>query len=193
LAHLIGVVLTCIGVFASAWSSAQEGWHGEVSTDIAFPTKKLAGADLDVGAGFNGTIAYGFTPKFGTYIGWGWHLFHAGSALTGFDVDAKETGYSLGVQWRDRFGNSAIGYRVRAGVTINRIEIENDAGDIVADSKHGVGFEVGAALIVPLDGAWELTPGITYRSLSRDMTIANQKRDVDLRYVAVGVGIVRRF
>jgi hypothetical protein len=193
LKHFIGAALTCIAVFASSWSMAQEGWQWEFRSDVAFPTKKLGNADLDIGAGIQGTIAYGFTPKWGTYFGWGWHYFRADTALTGSNVDVNETGYVLGVQWRDRFSNSGLGYRLRAGVTVNRIEIENDAGDIIARSKHGVGFELGAALIVQLGAAWDLTPGIDYRSLSRDMTITNQKRGVDLRYVAVGVGFSRSF
>ena len=171
---------------------AEEGWHWEFASDLAIPNGKLGPATLTHGLGFDATIAYGFTPKLGTYFGWNWHRFTADSALTGSKVDVNESGFVWGLQWRDRFAQTDFDYRLRAGVVYNQIELE-DSRSIIADTKHGTGWEMGAALLIPLIGHWVLTPSIRYRSLSRSLTPLNQAYAVDLRYYTLGAGILLRF
>lgn len=184
-----------LGVFATApfHASGEEGWHWELRTGVAVPTGNLGNAELDTGFGLEGTVAYGFSPNLSGYFGWDYHNFGVDRRLAGTDVDVDETGYVFGAQWQDKLGYGSLDYRVRAGITINHIELENSAGSIVADSGHGPGFELGAALLVPLGAQWTLTPGLRFRMLSRDIPLNGRDVSVDLRYFTVGVGISRPF
>lgn len=81
----------------------------------------------------------------------------------------------------------------RAGGIYNHIEVENEGGDITADSGHGLGWEIGAGLQVDLGSNWNLRPQVGYRSLSRDIEIGSNSIDVDLNYISLGVGISKLF
>ncbi|MEZ5741843.1 MAG: outer membrane beta-barrel protein [Burkholderiaceae bacterium] len=175
-------------------SSAQGRWHWEAGADVAEPTRHLGNADLKTGIGFEGLLSVDITPRFGLYGGVDWHRFEAGRALTGFRVDAQETGYVLGLQWQDRFSaTSRLGYRLRGGATYSQIELEDRHGDSYADSGHGSGWEVGAALLISLPNQWTLTPGIRYRAVSRTLPIGNDRVPVNLEYVRIGVSVTRPF
>lgn len=73
------------------------------------------------------------------------------------------------------------------------MEVENDAGDITADSNHGLGWEVGVRLQIDLGNNWNLRPELGYRALTRDIEIGTVTTDVDLNYVSFGVGIAKLF
>ncbi|MGB5436736.1 MAG: opacity protein, partial [Maribacter sp.] len=72
-------------------------------------------------------------------------------------------------------------------------EVENSEGDITADSGHGIGWELGAGLNVDLGSNWHLRPQVGYRVLSRDIEIGTTTTDVNLNYIAAGVGIAKVF
>lgn len=104
----------------------------------------------------------------------------------------EETGYAYGLRFEypfmsDRESSPAI--RIHAGGTYNHLEFENADGDQVADSDHGVGWEPGAGVAFPVGDAWKITPGARFRSLSRDVTVADVTTDVDLRYIAADVAV----
>lgn len=120
----------------------------EVAGDIAFPTDKLGLSKLNNGLGFDATISYGMTPKIGTCFGCNWHHFRADSALTGSRVDVNESGFVLGMQWRDRLAQTGFDYRLRGGIIVNHLEIEDGNSAIIADSGHSIGWELGVALLV---------------------------------------------
>jgi opacity protein-like surface antigen len=132
----------------------------------------------------------------GAYAGWGWNQFKSeDSSFAGSgDTDFEETGYTFGLQFIHPIGNSDnLSYLFRAGGIYNHIEVENDAGDITADSGHGLGWEIGAGVQVDLGSNWNLRPQVGYRSLSRDIDIGNTSTDVDLNYISLGVGISKSF
>lgn len=154
-----------------------------------FPTKELANTNLKTGFGFEGTVAYKFLPHLGAYAGWGWNHFAADNSFAGTDMDFEETGYSLGLQFIHPVENSKLNYLIGAGAIYNHIEIENNQGDIVADSKHGWGWRAEAGIDVPVAKQLHLTPTIRYQTLSRDFAIGETKTAGDLNYVSVGVGL----
>jgi hypothetical protein len=63
----------------------------------------------------------------------------------------------------------------------------------VTNSGHGLGWEGGAGLAVRLDDHWRITPGLRFRSLTRDLTIGGTRTPADLRYLAIEAGFSRRF
>ncbi|WP_148270515.1 outer membrane protein [Haliscomenobacter hydrossis] len=85
-------------------------------------------------------------------------------------------------------GESKLHYLLEGGGIANHIEIENKEGDIINDSGHGLGWQVGAGLGVSLSDRFRITPSIRYRTLSRDFDITKVKTEVDLNYLSVGLG-----
>jgi opacity protein-like surface antigen len=83
---------------------------------------------------------------------------------------------------------------VRAGGLFNHVEIEDeDAGDLIADSKHTLGFEVGGGLDVTLNDRWSLTPGVRYRRFEPNVRFNGAESSSTLSYVTVDVGLALRF
>ncbi len=91
-----------------------------------------------------------------------------------------------------RAGSPTAGW-IRAGGTYNHLELENSDGDLVEDSGHGLGWELGAGLTLPLSRSWVVTPGIRYRRLNRDLTLESRTVPVELEYLAFEFGFGRRF
>jgi opacity protein-like surface antigen len=133
------------------------------------------------------------------YAGWEWHHFATDNLIASQELDVEETGYTFGLRFEHPLrgessaDGSALGYWLRAGGTVNHIEIENDDGDIVADTDHGLGWEVGGGLTIPLRDRLALTPGVRYRALSRDLALGQTTRSVSLRYVTATVGLTIAF
>jgi long-subunit fatty acid transport protein len=191
--HVVTVIIGLVILFASYPVEAQDRWSLEIRSGAAFATQDLGDADLGVGFGFEGTVAYRFMPHLAAYAGWDWCHFSADQSFAGADVDVEETGYAFGLQFVHPLGASSLAYFIRAGGILNHIEIENDGRDIVADSKQGLGWEVGAGVVLSLGDCWRLAPGVRYRSLSRDIEIGVASTPVDLTYLAVEVGLSRSF
>lgn len=192
------IQISAIGIFILLLTNtgfAQDKWSAELRPNINFATKDLGDAELKIGFGFEAAIGYRFMPHLGAYVGWGWNQFKSDNssfAGTG-DTDFEETGYTFGLQFIHPINDSSISYLIRAGGIYNHIEVENSAGDITADSGHGLGFELGAGLNVDLGSNWNLRPQVGYRALSRDIEIGNTTTDVDLNYISFGVGIAKVF
>lgn len=189
-AGVLGLAL-CI---VPATVTAQSRFHFELRPGVAIPTQDLADASLTIGIGFEGTIGYRFLPHLGVYAGWDWHHFTADQSFAGNDLDFEETGYAFGLRFQHPLGGetSTVALQLRGGGTVNHIEVENNSGDLVVDTGHGLGWEVGAGVAVRL-GGWELVPGARYRSLRRDFEIGATTTTGTLRYLAIEFGVARRF
>lgn len=177
-------------------SFAQDKWSVELRPGVNFATTDLADAELQTGFGAELSLGYKFMPHLGAYIGWGWNQFKSENSNfvgTG-DTDFEETGYTFGLQFVKQFSeDSKLSYLLRAGGIYNHIEVENSAGDITGDSGHGLGWELGAGINANLGRGWNLRPQIGYRALSRDIKIATTTTNVDLNYIAIGIGIAKTF
>lgn len=109
-------------------------------------------------------------------------------------MDFEETGYVFGVQFEHPMGDpDSPAVFVRFGGTWNHLELENEAGDIVGDTGHGLGWEAGAGLAFPLGERWRLTPGVRYRSAEREFGLNGASIPAVLRYVAFEIGFRRLF
>lgn len=189
----MSVLITVILIFTVYLARAQGRFAIELRPALSFATQDLGDADLKTGFGFEGVLTYRFTNSAGAYAGWGWNRFAADQSFAGSEADFEETGYVFGVQFNPTVGAGAFGLYVRAGAIVNHIEVENKAGDIKADSGHGLGFQLGAGLDVGLGSNWQLRPGIKYQALSRDLEVENNTVPVDLTYFSFGVGIAKTF
>lgn len=176
-------------LFAAHPAEAQNRWSLQFRSGAAVATEDLGDAEIGTGFGFEGTVSYRFLPHLATYAGWGWTMFSADQSFAGPDVGFEETGYTFGLEFIHPLGKSGIGYLLRVGGILNHIEVENDDGDIIGDSGHGLGWQFGTGLAIPLSDRWSMLPSVRYRSLSRSIEFAGVNTDVDLSYVSAGVGI----
>lgn len=170
-------------------AQAQKKWSFDVRPGVNFPTKDLGNADLKTGFGLEGTFTYRILPSLGAYAGWSWNRFSSEQSFMGNNMDFEETGYCFGFQFMQKFKQSKTGYTIKGGGTYNHIETENSNGDIINDTGHGLGWQVGAGVNVPIGNRWFLVPEVRYRSLSRTIGTGDGKRDVNLNYISTGVGI----
>ncbi len=188
------VVLVCLFAFSVfATAPASGSWSLHLSGGATFPTQDVGETELGTGLGLEALVGYRFMPHLEGYAGWDYHHFGADESATGDDVDTEETGYAFGLRFVHPIGESALSYVARAGATYNHIEMENDDGDIIADSGHGLGWEAGVGLDIPIGDSWSVVPMVRYRSLSREIEIEDEATDVDLTYVATDLGITWSF
>ncbi len=181
------VALTLLTVFNQ--SRAQDKWSLELRPGVNYATQDIADANLELGFGTELTIAYRFMPHLAAYAGWSYNNFAVDQSFAGTDASFEETGYTFGFQLIHPIGESTLSYLVRVGGTYNHIEIENNDGDIIIDSGHGLGWQAEAGLVIPLNERFSLLPSVRYRSLNRDIKIENVSTSVDLNYLSVGVGL----
>ncbi len=175
------------------WSLAAQRLTLDARGAVAVP-QELAGTSLSTGGGFGAVLAYRVLPHLGVYGGWDWMHFGADNNFGGVDVDFNETGYTFGLRFEHPFASaSAIRYRLEGGGTYKHVEVENPVGDLVFDTKHGLGFEAAAGVVVPVGGNLRLVPAVRYRALTRDYEVGSATVNGDLRYVALEVGVAWRF
>ena len=184
---LTTAVLTLFVLFNQ--SIAQDKWSLEFRPGVDYATKDIVDADLELGFGAELTIAYRFMPHLAAYAGWSYNNFAVDQSFAGTDANFEETGYTFGFQFIHPIGETTLSYLVRLGGTYNHIEIENNDGDIIIDSGHGLGWQVEGGLVIPLSEKFSLLPSVRYRSLNRDIEIENVSTSVELNYLSVGVGL----
>jgi len=193
LRRIVGTItLALLALPASSPAQSRVGF--EFRAGAALPTQDLADAELQTGLGFEGTIGYRLMPHLGLYAGWDWHHFNAKQSFAGADLDFETTGYAFGLRFQHPFRGETggVAYQLRAGGILNHIEVEDHDGDLVVDTGHGLGFEVGAGLAIPMRG-WQLVPGVRYRSLKRDFEIGTTTTPGTLSYLTIDLGFARRF
>jgi hypothetical protein len=185
---LLPLIAACL---VAAPAQAQFGI--EVSGAGEFATQDLGPAELGTGLGLEATLTYRFMPHLSAYAGWGWNHFPTDGAPAGPDGSAEETGYTFGLQFAHPLGTAPVGYYVAAGGVYDHVEIEDGDGDLVGDTGHGLGWQAGAGLVLPLSSRVSLTPGVRYRSLSRDLDVDGQTTEMDLSYLSGRVGVAVTF
>jgi hypothetical protein len=190
-----GLLFLAIFGLISIGSFAQENekrFGFEISSGASVATKKLGGAKVNPGFGFEGIFHYRFMPHFGAYAGWGWNKFGADESFAGNNVNFEETGYVLGLQFKHLIGESKTSYYLRAGGLYNHIELEND-GDVTHNSGHGLGWQAAGGFDFQLGKNWSLTPGIKFNAVNRSVENEGAKVPLELNYLQVRFGILKKF
>lgn len=185
-----GVLLAGALMASATTVGAQQRWQLTVSPGAAFPTSDFDNAQLDTGYGSDLTISYRFLDHLSGYAGWGWQHFVTRASGDGAEADLEQTGYAFGLVFQHPFGAArSPSWQVRAGGTVKHLELENADGDIIADSGHEVGWEVGVGVSFGLGNRWELIPGIGYRSMNADMDVSGTSTSGTLEYVWATLGV----
>jgi hypothetical protein len=133
-------------------------------------------------------------PGLDLYGGWDWLRFAPDRSFAGDDRYFEENGYTFGLRFEGALGGGEEALiRIDGGGTYRHVEIEDQGGDLIENSGHSLGMEVGAGLVFPLNGSWRITPMLRYRSLSPEFDLAGGKVEGDLRYGALEVRVARLF
>ena len=185
----IMVITMLMPLFMALVAPAQGKFNATFRPSVNLPVKDLGTTEIKNGGGFDVTLSYRFLPKLSAYAGWGWSSFSPKQSEN-IVSHYEENGYRFGLQFiQPLSAASPLNLHLSAGAVGHHIEAENEDGDILDDSGHGMGWEVEAGLSIPVSKRWQLVPGIRYHSLSREMTIETRKESVDLNYISVGVGV----
>ncbi|MEY8021800.1 outer membrane beta-barrel protein [Muriicola sp. SD30] len=183
-------MLTLAMILISGTLLSQEKWSAEIRPGVNFPTSDFVDAEIKTGFGFEAVLGYRFMEHLGVTAGWGYNTFNLENSSFEFD----ETGYTFGLQFIHPIGTSEkVSYLLRAGGIYNHLEIENSSGDVVEDSGHGLGWELGAGINYDLGSNWNVRPQLGYRSLSRDIELSDLNSNVDVNYFIFGIGIAKTF
>lgn len=198
---IASLALAPLAVQAQSAAEASR-WSIEITGDGAFPTGKLGGAELKTGFGIGANVQARLQQHLLAYAGWEWHQFKSDELVASQTIDVEETGYTFGLRFAHPFSGEATtsggrrfvpGYWLRAGGLLNHLELENEDGDLISDTKHGLGWEAGAGITLPISTRFALTPGVRFRSLPRDLTLGSTTRSVTLNYVMASVGFTFGF
>jgi len=183
--------LVCaISLLMSSITFAQNKWSVELRPGINFPTEDFVDSNVETGFGFEVAGSYRFMDHLGAYAGWGYNTFK----IENSDLDFDLTGYIFGLEFIHPIGTSEkLSYLLRGGGIYNHIEIENTDFDIVEDSGHGLGWELGVGLNYELGANWNLRPQFGYRELSRDVEFGESTSNVDVNYFVFAVGVAKIF
>lgn len=172
---------------------AQSRWSGELRAGINVPADKFASGDLKVGPGLEMGLGVRVANDLFVYTAWDWQNRAAKGLLFGATVDVEDTGYALGLRYVVPVSGGAKPW-VRAGMLLNHVEIEDeDTGDLVADSKHRWGFEVGGGFEMALSDRWNITPGVRYRRFEPHVRFGGARAHHALSYFVVDVGFALKF
>jgi len=172
---------------AQSPSSPPSRWSLELNADAAFPTRTVAGAELQTGGGVGFNVRYRFQPHLAAYAGWEWHLQQTDELSAGQTLDLNDNGYTLGLRFEHPLLASTAGW-LRAGALINHIEVEDASGKTIDDTGHGLGWEGAVGLTFPVGQRFGVIPSVRYRSLSRDLTVDGVTSSATLSYVTAGLG-----
>jgi hypothetical protein len=191
-----GLAMVAFLVLISITSIAQESGKRfgiELNGGGSMAINKLSDAKTNPGFGFEGLLSYRIMPHFGLIAGWGWQRFGAETSFAGSDVCFEETGYLVGLEYSRPFGSAPLSWFFRGAGLYNHIEIENESGDIIHDTKHGYGWQAAGGIMIPLGSKWNLSPGLKFNSLQRETIFEGNTHKLNLNYFSLRVGLTRRF
>lgn len=189
--RLLLVVPLALGVCTSS-ALAQSRFSLDFNAGAAMPTQDLGDAALGTGFGFGAAANLRVMPHLHLYAGWEWHRFATDEPFLGNDYDVEDTGYAFGTRFQHPLSTKLDAW-VRAGGLFNHVELEDDAGQIVSDSGHELGWEAGGGLGYWISDKVAIMPGVRYRTYSADLTLGQSTVPVDLSYVTAEIMLTYRF
>jgi len=184
---IVSVVLMLL-MIQPTQAQSRLGWAFRAGVDV--PTGDIGYTNIKTGIGFEGMLTYRLISSLSAYGGWGWHHF---TPDDNSNFDFEETGYIFGLQVMYPTGLPRLDYYLRGGGIYNHLKVENDVGDITADSGHELGWQLGGGVALDLGNRWKLMPGVRYRSLSTTTEIEGINYDTDLTYLEFSVEVARTF
>lgn len=186
--ELVAVIILSLFAINGFAQNQQSRFSFEINSGPSIANRELGGADLNIGAGFEGIFHYRIMPHLSAHLGWGWNKFSADQSFAGSNMDFEETGYIFGLQFKHPFNSRSTSWFVRASGLYNHIEIEDRDGEIIEDTGHGLGLQFAGGLDIPINQKWSFTPSLKLNSLSRDLDTGEMKKNLNLNYNSLRIG-----
>ncbi len=190
------VALAAVALAGSAQAQALpvSPFSVEVRGGLAFPTGDLDDiADSGITVGANGT--YMFTPMLGLYAGFTYNAFGLPEEADDLEIEGSVNTYGLDAGLKAMFATPTLPVTpfLKGGLVYHKIEVEIEDTDLddELESDSGLGFEVGAGVMVPLGPRLSFTPAVSYTSFKPEFD--GEEGDDNVTSFRVDVGLNIRF
>lgn len=158
-----------------------------------FPIALSGNTNLNNGFGFEFNCTYHVLSNFSIYSGWDWNKFTCVKSFAGSYTDFEETGYVLGIKYIHPVENTNFNYFISAGTTLKHIEIQDQKGEIIADTDFGFGWETSIGIALNLKQRWSISPSFRMRSLKRSVNLNEIQNNFELSYISLKIAIGWKF
>lgn len=179
--------------FVGTGLQAQGQWSFEFRPNLDFATTKIGEKKIKTGFGFDANLTYNFIDNMGVYAGWGWNTYRAENIPDTGNIDLNQTGYTFGLQYINSIKETSLGYFLRFGGIYAHVEVENEAGNNIADTSHELGWEIAGGLYLFNVSTFSLRPQLGYRSFSGDFSSGFVSDKLDLNNFFFGIGVAKWF
>lgn len=186
------LILTSVFMLATNLVLGQR-FSAEFRPGLNFPTTNLMEENLETGFGFEVKAGYNIMPHLKGFAGWGWNRFETESIPMEEPAELIERGFIFGMELTLPITEAPVTYFLGVSAVLEEFKLEIEEMGLSARSNFGLGWQLNAGVEIHLDEQWSLRPDLRYRSLSNDLNIDGTTTEVDLNYIALGVGIRRRF
>lgn len=185
-------VLLCITFMLGAAAPAAGQLAGLAGTPLLVEGRVFAGfptgdfgreSDVQTGLGFGVEAAYNFTPTLALYAGYSRLRF---GVEGGGDSGLVDSGVNAGLRYTLPVVQSLVPY-LRGGLVYHQIELDAAGGNFSTD--HGLGFDIGGGLAVPLSPRLSVHPSVSYVAYSPNVDESN----FDVSYITLGASLAYRF
>lgn len=163
--------------------------NGGIALSAAFPGDVIN----NIGAGAEALFHYRVARHFGLYGGWGYNAFRSEYGPANNRCDFEETGYIIGLQYKRPLEFANVSFFVRGAFQYKHIEVEDPSGELLFDTTHGPGGQVGFGLDLPLSEKWSVVPELKFSTLSSVDGNVTADQIPDRNYFSARIGILKRF
>jgi len=167
---VLTVLLAILPVALAAQGEAGRGGF-EVNGAMALSTRFPGDVINNIGAGGEALFHYRLTRHLGLY----------------------GTGYIIGLQYKRPMESSNVSVFVRGGFQYKHIEIEDPSGELLFDTTHGPGWQVGFGLDLPVSVKWSVIPELKFSTLTENGSSHTFESVPDRSYFSVRIGILKKF
>lgn len=165
----------------------------EINGGIALSAKYPGDVINNIGAGAEALFHYRFAKNLGLYGGWGYNAFRSEYEPAGNRCDFEETGYIIGLQYKRPLESATVSFFVRGAFQYKHIEIEDPSGELLFDTTHGPGAQVGFGLDLPLSDKWSVVPELKFSTLPAGIDNTTVDLIPDRNYFSARIGILKKF
>ncbi len=166
----------------------------EQTGGFALATRNLGDADLGLGYGLRGTVAYEAVGPVAVYGGWSWFQFHADESFAGPDLEVDEVAVLYGVQVEHPLGPPPLPRAIgRLGLAYQRVDLESAEGGEPLESGWDTGWTLDVTVAFPLGEHWRAGPALRYKTASPVFGEGVDRRRTDLTHLSLELAFSRRF
>lgn len=186
------LTLLILLLFSAQTGMAQYRWSAEFSPGLSFPTQDIANENLEIGFGFDASLAYKLMPHLRAYAGYNWNEFKTEMTPGRSQLRVNEGGLIFGFELTFPISSAPVTYFGFIGGNLNQLKIEMIAANQSMSTDHKLGWHIGVGLDYAFHDQWSLRPKLNYQALTSNNPFI-PANDLKLQYVSLGLGLLRSF